>query len=118
MSNKDNTPETTYINLGDADSSVDISTNMADDIVITCGDLDSGYYSTDTVGPLGDLTVNNFPFRITTMDIDPVISIGEHQLTEQRLEKLNALLDILTDDPTWAEKINTQIAFNKLRGNK
>ena len=54
-----------------------------------------------------------------TTDFPPPnsITLGNVEITEDKVEKLQALYDVLMDDPEWVTKINTQIAFNRL-GNK
>lgn len=60
-------------------------------------------------------TGTNFGVGDITLS-EPSIKIGKYTLNEHQLERLEALITILEDDPEWSEKINTQIAFNRLRG--
>ena len=65
---------------------------------------------------------NNIPGSIVTGNTfeDPslaTIKLGGVEITEEKIEKLQALYDVLMEDPEWASKINTQIAFNRLGNN-
>lgn len=60
--------------------------------------------SWDIVGTTADFTLQ-----------EPAITLGGYSLTEEKLERLEALLDVLDDDPEFKEKISNQIAFNRLK---
>jgi hypothetical protein len=127
MSNKDNKPDESIKIGGDlGDIDVDIYTTYADSFTTTpdvvVGPDSTSYYLSDdmgtvTIGHSTDTswyTNGNGPLSFDFDDLDPTITVGSHKLTEDRLEKLNALLDVLMEEPEWADKINTQIAFKKL----
>ena len=46
---------------------------------------------------------------------DQTRTFPKYTIQEDKLQKLSALLDIIEDDPEWAERLQTQLAFNKLR---
>jgi hypothetical protein len=105
-----------------------VSKNIFDDydpITITVGDDinvdDSDIYYTsmadaDTSITIADsLWTSTFDsLNIHTDPIPPSITLGNYTLTEEKLEKLEAILNILEDDPEFSGKLRSQIAFNKL----
>lgn len=44
------------------------------------------------------------------------ITLGKYSIDEDMLEKLSIVLEIMEEDPEWADRIKTQQAFNKLKG--
>jgi len=125
MSDKDDIdPVSINVDHCDVDD-YSIYTTMADNItpsVSITGPNDTTYWSdldthTVTIGTRSGATdwysTDSLNFD-DILKIDPTVNVGKQKLTEDRLEKLNALLDILMEEPEWAEKINTHIAFKKL----
>ena len=102
------TDDTITINVADQDYSDDtITINVAD----SCIADDMGLYGT----LLDDNYFNNNISIGPNNIMDAYISVGSTVLSEDKLQKLSALLDIIEDDPEWAERLQTQLAFNKLR---
>jgi hypothetical protein len=128
MSDEDNKSDASIVIGGSMnDSNEDVYTTYADSFTTTpdviVGPDCTSYYLSDDMGTvtIGSTSAtdtswysSNGPLSFDFGDLDSTITVGSHKLTEDRLEKLNALLDVLMEDPEWAEKINTQIAFKKL----
>ena len=91
-----------------------ITITVADDLDqnLTISDVlqDDGIFFNDSI-----VTVPPVLSWENDIDFNPTITIGTSTLTENKLKKLSALLDIIEDDPEWAERLQTQLAFNKLR---
>lgn len=51
---------------------------------------------------------------INTVDIPNTLTLGNTVVTEQQLGELVILLDVLKEDPAFAEKLAVQIALNKI----
>lgn len=111
--------------MSDYDSESIVTVSIADADLPTV-DLDLGYHmldmsddvitiNTDSTGkvwdPSWDIVGNPLDFTLGK----PTITIGDYSLTEEKLERLEALLDVLDDDPDFKEKISNQIAFNRLK---
>ena len=43
------------------------------------------------------------------------VKVGNRTLTEDKVERLDAMLDIFEQDPEFAERLKTQIAFNRIK---
>lgn len=91
-----------------------ITITVADDLDqnLTISDVlqDDSYLFNDSI-----VTVPPILSWENDIELNPTITIGTSTLTEDKLKKLSALLDIIEDDPEWAERLQTQLAFNKLR---
>ena len=91
-----------------------ITITVADDLDqnLTISDVlqDGSYFAYDSI-----VTVPPILSWENDIELNPTITIGTSTLTESKLKKLSALLDIIEDDPEWAERLQTQLAFNKLR---
>ena len=93
-----------------------------DDIIsITLGDTICTSDASDSYGIADD----TFTFTTTGTDNwiwgdlldNPSIKIGKHEITEETVEKLQALLDMidsLEDDNDLKALFNTQLAFNRI----
>ena len=97
--------DTISITLGDtiytSDNDFVLTGTIADDLAYTTGDTFTG-----------DITNWNW------LDADPTIQLGKHTITEQTVEKLQALLDVidsLEDDNDLKALFNTQLAFNRIK---
>ena len=84
---------------------------IAGDDVIT---IDTGEW------PLGydddyirNITLNTDAYPIT-VDTPNTITLGDTVITEQQLVELVILLEVLKEDPAFAEKLAVQIALNKI----
>lgn len=51
---------------------------------------------------------------INTVDIPNTLTLGNTVVTEQQLGELVILLDVLKEDPAFAEKLAVQKALNKI----
>ena len=119
--------------MSDSDDSAslkDLLSDLEDTVTISvAGDnMSSSIYTTNWMH--GDCDVVTMPASSTTdtYTFDPltfgdilttsdVIQVGKRKLTQDKMEKLDALLDLFESDPEFAEKLNTQIAFNRIKNN-
>ena len=56
-------------------------------------------------------TINTVDYPV---DIPNTLTLGNTVVTEQQLGELVILLDVLKEDPAFAEKLAVQIALNKI----
>ena len=89
---------------------ITVTDNPEQDLDLTGINMDDSIFFNDSI-----VTVPPVLSWENDIDLDPTITIGTSTLTENKLKKLSALLDIIEDDPEWAERLQTQLAFNKLR---
>ena len=59
------------------------------------------------------ITLNTAAYPITA-DTPNTITLGDTVITEQQLVELVILLEVLKEDPAFAEKLAVQIALNKI----
>jgi len=87
---------------------------------ITLGDCDS---EPITISGYADVGLACFPSdSVITIDGDTLgrvelpntITLGDTVVTEQQLGELVILLEVLKEDPAFAEKLAVQIALNKI----
>lgn len=109
--------DTISITLGDTIYTTD------QDFVLTGADdaytfIDNPDTFTSTTTAFG----HNFDWMtLDELNDNPSIKLGKHEITEDTVEKLQALLDMidsLEDDNDLKALFNTQLAFNKIRGEK
>ena len=97
--------DTVTITLGDSIYSSDNTFTIPDNDFFT-------FQADDSVTPTGD-------WVWTDLLDPPTIRIGNHVITEETVEKLQALLDVidsLEDDNDLKSLFNTQLSLNKIRG--
>lgn len=92
-----------------------ISTETLQGYNILTGD-DTITIDTDTADWLlaYDDKYNSTINTINTVDIPNTLTLGNTVVTEQQLGELVILLDVLKEDPAFAEKLAVQIALNKI----
>jgi hypothetical protein len=100
-----------YYSLSDDQDFTITLTDTSDSIVL-------GDYYSRTIAD--DITVNtSTTFGALSIsdciDTQSSIQIGKHTITEEKLSKLDALLDIFESDEDLKQLLNTQIALNKLK---
>lgn len=88
---------------------ITVTDNPEQDLDLSGFKLDDNWYYNDSIVAIPAINWDSDTIS------DPIITVGTSTLTESKLQKLSALLDIIEDDPEWAERLQTQLAFNKLR---
>jgi len=108
------------------DDVVTITTSDLDNNTITIGDYqsdmdmsysiktgDTTWYSTYTAA---DSCTTDWLDSITIGDFESKeVKVGNRTLTEDKVERLDAMLDMFEQDPEFAERLKTQIAFNRIK---
>lgn len=113
------------LSMGDDMSTTVTLTDPLDDLTIDSisldgilygGSSDAGTVTINTSSsPLWNTNFNYSDYAVTGIDVEPNITIGKVTINEQQLEKIEAMLDIMETDPEFSEKLQSQIAFNRLK---
>lgn len=97
--------DTGTITIGDCLSDIDMSYS------IKTGD--TTWYSTYTAA---DSCTTDWLDTISFGDLtSKEVKVGNRTLTEDKVERLDAMLDVFEQDPEFAERLKTQIAFNRIK---
>ena len=105
----------------DNDSTVTITTTDGSDTITLTDTIDMGgdlsYSISDytTTYSINDSLTTTLDSIVTGFDVKPEITIGKLKLTEEKLEKLLTLLDLIDEDPDFKSKLDMQSAINKLK---
>lgn len=99
----------TITGINDSDT---ISLPYTSDDHMWTSPLDGTYTSTYTINDNLTTTLDSI---VTGFDLKPEISIGKAKLTEEKLNDLLTLLDLIEQDPELKSKLNMRKAINKLK---
>jgi len=116
VSDDDDTDDVVTINIGDADtitlsdclSGTDLSYNFDDNMSYSIKTGGTTWYTGDSTYGLDTLSFSDF-------SPPKEVKVGDRILTEDKIERLDAMLDIFEQDPEFAERLKTQIAFNRIK---
>lgn len=112
------------LSMGDDMSATVTLTDPLDDLTVDSISLDGILYGGTSDGtvtintsssPLWNTNFNYSDYVVTGTDVEPTFTIGKVTINEQQLEKIEAMLDIMETDPEFSEKLQSQIAFNRLK---